>query len=594
MDMASHVQPRVTKRHEKLHLSYELPHRIHCSLISPLTAPNGSTLIFYGHQNGLRILWRGGRRRRRQNAAAHSNGTNGMVELLDDEEFEDNEEEQDPDCPHPSIIQHLSVDFGNVTNPVAILHLATTSITNNTAAPHILKDTAIVAAASSDGKLRLLLIPLSPPSDHTKEQTLRDIVTSAIEIDLGTYHVANLPASLAVKFLAHEHQRSNALIAPNGDVEGFLLLVSAGRTLHTWTIPVTADAIVSEDIELLHKISLPSPATAISPHPSPRTSQLLLVDATSAVRIYEPLASPTPRRRPGSSDSTSQLPSTVSKPGRWITTFHPAFQVSKGVSAVSAAFARRKKVLDAKWILGGRAALALLEDGEWGIWDVTSPPKGKSVEEFALNSFLDTAARTETAEPAKQRQGAARLAPSTPNTRKAKQDQLFSGTPKTTSNAAPRGGISVSPYSIKAGAGDESVVMWYNGQIYSIPSIGRFWQQGTSGGLYSSSLTHIPDVNLMQENITGISQFASKTAGSGIGSMNTQRDLLVSAEHRAIILQGTRPPTPSRQLFHAAERPVSRDQQMFDSGELDLDGIDNMLDSMAAPARRVGFLSPVA
>lgn len=575
--------------------SYELPHRIHCSLISPLTAPNGSTLILYGHRTGLRILWRGGRRRRRrQNAAAHANGTNGMVDLLEDDEFEEGEEEQDPDCPHPSIIEDLNVDFGTADKPVAALHLSTTSITDNTAAPQILKGSAIVAIASSDGKLRVLQIPLLPPADDAKEQARREIVGSAIELDLGTYHITNLPASLAVKFLAREHQRSNALIAPNDDVEGFLLVTSAGRTLRIWTIPVTADAIVGEDAELLHKISLPSPATKISLHPSPRSSQLLLVDATSAVRIYEPLENPAPRRRPGSSDSTSQLPTTISKTGRWITTFHPAFHTSKDASAGSAASARRKKVLDAKWILSGRGALALLEDGEWGIWDITSPPKGKSVEDFALNGFLDTAARTETAEPAKQRQGAARLAPSTPNTRKAKQDQLFSGTPKTPSNAAPRGGISVSPYSIKAGAGDESVIMWYNGQIYSIASIGRFWQQGTSGGLYSSSLTHIPDINLMQENITSISQFASKTAGSGIGSMNTQRDLLVSAEHRAIILQSTRPPTPSRQLFHAAERPVSRDQQMLDSGELDLDGIDNMLDSMAAPARRVGFLSPVA
>ncbi|KXT15519.1 hypothetical protein AC579_3382 [Pseudocercospora musae] len=591
--MASHVQPRVTKREKKLHLSYELPHRIHCSLISPLTAPNGSTLILFGHKTGLRVLWRGGRRRR-QNAAAHAKGTNGMLDLLDDDEFEEAEEEQDPDCPYPSIIEDLNVDFGSADKPVAALHLATTSIADNTAAPHVLKSSAIVAAASSDGKLRVLQIPLMPPADEAKERASREIVTSAIELDLGAYHIANLPASLAVKFLAREHQRSNALIAPNDHVEGFLLVVSAGRTLRTWTIPVTADAIVRDDAENLHTLSLPSPAISVSLHPSPRSSQLLLVDATSAVRMYEPLASPAPRRRPGSSDSTSLLSTTASTPGRWITTFHPAFQPPRDASAVSVAFSRRKKVLDAKWILGGRGALALLEDGEWGIWDVMSPPKGKSVEEFALNGFLDTAARTETAEPAKQRQGAARLAPSTPNTRKAKQDQLFSGTPKTPSNVAPRGGISISPYSIKAGAGDESVILWYNGQIYSIASIGRFWQQGTSGGLYSSSLTHIPNINLMQENVTSISQFASKTAGSGIGSMNTQRDLLVSAEHRAIILQSTRPPTPSRQLFHAAERPVSRDQQMLEYGELDLDGIDNMLDSMAAPARRVDFLSPVA
>lgn len=68
--------------------------------------------------------------------------------------------------------------------------------------------------------------------------------------------------------------------------------------------------------------------------------------------------------------------------------------------------------------------------------------------------------------------------------------------------------------------------------------------------------------------------------------MNTQKDLLVSAEHRLIISQQLRSPT--KRLFQQAlvERPANRDQQMLDVGEM-----DRMLDDMADENRpkRVGF-----
>ena len=74
--------------------------------------------------------------------------------------------------------------------------------------------------------------------------------------------------------------------------------------------------------------------------------------------------------------------------------------------------------------------------------------------------------------------------------------------------------------------------------------------------------------------------------------MNSSRNLLVSAEHRFIVLQHLRPPILSRDLLQQPkERPVSRDQRMLDAGELDLGGMDRMLDSMAGDGRtrRVGF-----
>ena len=277
------------------------------------------------------------------------------------------------------------------------------------------------------------------------------------------------------------------------------------------------------------------------------------------------------------------------------------FHADEKHAHASAAFAQRKSILDARWALSGKALLVLLEDGEWGLWDIASASTGKRVEEFAIRGFLGTAGHTEATEPASKRKGSSKLAPMTPNTRQAKAEQLFSGAPKIP-GVAPQGGISISAHHNRTGPGDESAVLWYNSDIYSINSLQSFYQRSTSnsgglGSLYSPGLTHITDVKLFSESITSISQFSSKSSSAGIGQMNTQRDLLISAEYRAIMLHALRTTTPSRQLFQqqlAERQPVDRDQRMLDAGVLDIDGMDRMLDNMAgdAPAptgRRVGF-----
>jgi hypothetical protein len=269
----------------------------------------------------------------------------------------------------------------------------------------------------------------------------------------------------------------------------------------------------------------------------------------------------------------------------------------------SPALARRKKILSAAWILGGHGILVLLEDGQWGVWDASgsSQASGKSVQDFTLHGYLNTSSTSEaSSNPSQKRNSGPKLAPMTPNTRKAKAENLFAGSSKPV-NAASSGGIAVSITQSKAGRLDESVVMWYNNSIYSINSMQSFWQrsQGSGdrssfGGLYAPGLTHITDINLMNENITSISQFAQRSiiATSALGQMNVQNDLLVSAEHRYIILQHLRPQGLTReQLQSVADRPVSRDQRMLDVGEADLGGMNRILDGMAGDGRvrRVGF-----
>jgi hypothetical protein len=597
--------------------SYLLPHRIHSAHVYPVTAPNGSTLIIYGHERGLRVLWRGGRRRR-ESRATRTNGTwSDTIDLTgggDDEDdnsatavqqrqapddrFEAAEEEQDADCPFAAIIQHLDIDLGTADKPKGALRVAVPTI-NPTAVPvKLLRTTAIVAVACADGKVVVLSIPLLPPADAETDQALTEIAQSTIKLQ----ETGPVPADIAVKYLPSEQQPLAA--RHEEDVDGHLLIASVSRALHVWSVEVTGDIIlaISHD-KLLRRAALPAVGMRVSFHPSNRHAQLLVTDVSGTARIYDPHGSDTPYRRPGSSDSMLSNPVTPSITGKWLMTYHAPYCSDQETQQISAAFARRKSILAAKWALSGNAILVLLENGEWGLWDLATQSPGKRAEEFALRGFLDTASHTEVAEPLKQKKGMSKLAPMTPNTRKTKAEQLFTGAPKTP-GVAPRGGISITAKNTRTGPVDESVVLWYNHDIYSINSLQSFYQRSCSnsgagglGSLYSPGLTHITDIKLHNEEVTSISQFSSSTTGVANGQMNTPRDLLISTERHAIIVQSL-PSKPSKNLFQQklTERPaaVDRDQHMLDAGNLDLNGMDRLLDSMAGgnPAalpRRVGF-----
>lgn len=561
------------------------------------------------------MLWRGGRRRKESaTAAAPTNGTySEVIDLISDDGidstakehetaqedlFEAEEEEQDVDCPFPGIIQALDIELGSADKPKAALRVAV-PIINPTAIPvRLLKTTAIVVVACTDGKVAVLSIPLAPPSDAEKDQAITDIAQSIITLqDTGP-----ISSDLTIKYLPSEQQ---PLIARHeDDVDGRLLVATVSRALHVWSVEVTGDIILAISHEkLLRRVALPAVGTKVSFHPSTRHAQLLVTDISGTVRIYDPYAANIHQRRPGSSDSVlSSTPSSTT--GKWLMAFHSPYHSGKETQNVGAAFARQKSVLAAKWALSGNAILVLLEDGEWGLWDLMTPSAGKRLEKFAIRGFLDTANHTEAAEPLTQRSGASKLAPMTPNTRRTKAEQLFTGAPKVP-GVAPRGGISISAHNARTGPAEESAVLWFNSEVYSINSLQSFYQRsanhGGSGGfgsLYSPGLTHITDIKLHMENITSISQFHPGRPSAANGQMNTPRDLLISTEGHAIIVQSLAP-KPSKNLFQQklTERPaavIDRDQHMLDAGNLDLNGMDRLLDSMAgghssAPARRVGF-----
>lgn len=504
-------------------------------------------------------------------------------------DYEPEEEEQDPDCPYQSIIQDLNLETGG-----DVLHIGLPALSPFATVPSILKAVAVAVIASADGAVRVLQIPLAPPEDSRKENVVTEIVRSQIQLSAG----GPVPSAIATKFLPADVQGLPVQRRQHDDRHQ-LLVASADRSLSIWTISITETAMLPENSKRLHKTPLESPTTHLAFHPSSRSSSLLLADHSGAARVFDLRATKT-LGRPASSDSAHSRATSIEEPGNWIVAFQAPYRSAKD-SLSNSALVRRKKILDAQWVLSGKGIITLLDDGHWGIWDATgSMRRGKNVDEFVIDGYLASAASNEPVESSLPRKGLSKLAPMTPNTRKSKAEQLFTA-PAKVSGAAPRGGISVASNHSRSGQADESLVMWYDSDVYSVTSMQSFWQRSNSNGgglgsLYTPGLAHISDLNLFNENITSISQFSWKSSTTGIGQMNTLRDLLLATESRAIILLALRPPSPSRTLFEVPERPASayHDQQMLDAGALSTEGLDRMIDSMqagnAAP-RRVGFAS---
>jgi hypothetical protein len=568
------MEPRVTKGERKLHLAYDLPHRVHCARIYPVQCQNGSTLVIYGHGQGVKILYRGGRR-----PQVNSRGT----------DYEDEEDETDPDAPYPNFIQEMDLDLGST-----VLHVATPAPPSQASqSPAVAKNHAIVAVHTADKKISVLQIPLAPCSIRNSRDVVDAILARKIDLPAGGTMVNDISIKISTRFRSGISQLQT-------EAEHTVCVAVVSDVLKLWRLDANGEEIIDDETTRFQKLPLPSKATKVSYHPSTSSTKTLLADAQGSVRIYDSSAPRDPNFRPTSSDSMSTSID-GDEVGKWVMTFQAPFHA---LSQEQPAVPARKVILDAKWILGGRAILALLQDGEWGVWDVSATAQNnKSVEEFTLHGYLGSAATAAT-DTGKQRRGSSKLAPMTPNTRKTKSQNFFSGASKAP-GAVSKGGICVTGNDTLTGQTDESVMLWYEGEVYAIPNVQQFWQRSLNvsnsgaGSLYAPGLSHIPDVNMINENITSISQFSAKSSSSGLGQMNTPRDFLVSAEHRFIIHQATRPPVPSKSLFERvaataapAAASTDRDQRMLNAGELDIGGMDRMLDSMAGGAartRRVGF-----
>ena len=527
----------------------------------------------YGCDWGLAVIWRGGEGLRGGTSAQSHSADIVVDERKDGEYYEiitDDEELEDDANPCPPIVKESNFVFGTSILGFTFPPLARGSTPHSyPSLPTFVTESLVIAAFSSDFKVRLITIALDPARST---------------YDVASFSHQAIPESVAVT-LARRPQASAQ------DTESFDFLVASCASerlskIHFARIPLETTSKKFQKPQLFNEeyfTSVSAIAFNSAVLSADRGSQILIADRDGCVQIYDPLLPPPDDEAPANR-------------GSWLAKFYSPFETPKAIDLNAPAAVRRKTILDASWTsLEGRSIVVLLSDGEWGIWDLCGGGHGDTSasasqrQHFAIHGYIGenvpSSVELGGSGPKKPRGSRSSLAPMTPNTRRQKQDNLFSG-PTNTTSTAPTGGITVQQTLSVSGVGSEdAVTFWYDNNAYAIPSLRRFRSRlsqekvgSTGGSLYGPGLSRIEGFDLHGERIQRVSQLPSETSSSH----TAQRDYVVVTEHRLTFLTNKLPRPPARQLFKGLESvDISMaDQSLLAHGELDIGGLDRILDNM--------------
>ncbi|KAJ5937425.1 hypothetical protein N7454_004725 [Penicillium verhagenii] len=605
--------PLLRSREDGLQLSYRLPHRIHAAKGYPLRAPNGSSIIVYGNETGLKVVWRGGRQfsemkkpeALRQGKSNADKDADAVMIIDSDEEdaseaapaqeelsydFVSDESEVDPAFPFESILRQVDIPLGS-----RVLDLAIPRVLPEEARspldpfPPIAKNTIVIAAVCSDFSTHVSLV-----------------------INGGVTH-QDIPRGVSLTFTCTDTEedsrksRSRAGGAGKWDLLVATHSAEGPGVLLLHRLPIREEPngfyhIIEEDLISQRRL-LPSPAQTIvfnpSTYPSVRHSHLLVAFHSGCVKIYSCFsvkkAPKTGRRASGGHEDCD----TIDTEGRWLISLYPGFEQN------STGIPKRKTIIDAEWVLGGRAVMVLLEDGGWGVWDIEGAGPGAAkgplhrqitVQGVSGGSLTAFAVSGRIATPLSNTQSEVenrpRFAPMTPSTKRVREDTLLKGSMAELTPSL-RGQISVLQMnSSQEAIPDESILFRHGRQSAIIPSLISLWRNAVraSGTLDASNrcrVTPFQDVNLMGENCQAISHLPAPERRSR-ATERQSFDVLVAAEHQVMILTPrlTESAEESIQTHQAQQQATANDQMMLQRGELDVEGMGRLLNGMASPTKR--------
>lgn len=616
-------------------------------MVYPLLSPNGSTIIVCGHQQGLSILWRGGRPFASQHAASESRPVNGVgddvVMVIDPEDeependhqdikiFEQEESERKPLKLHNPITQTLDIPLG-----IAVLHLSFPHLpcesqdSTMRSLPKILSDRILIAMTCSDFTIRLLTVPLLPPSPARKTRAgleCRVLKETSASGYFGEQIVVlpaenghqSIPMGVSITITGspqqdYEGESVGTEIVGDTQASGVSNTTSqvhskalSGRTSNMWHFLIASHSADLSGLLLIHKIAvtadgaklntnsalhhfpwqiqyLPSPAISVrfnsSLYPAPRHSQLLIAEATGSVRVF---------------DCFSQH--NQGQQGSWLVALYPPFQTSPD-STIS-----RKSILAAEWCLAGNAVIVLLCDGEWGLWDLGNVgPKTKNelkayggilgglVTAFTLSGWTNTliASKYPVNKSRSTSQKSQGLVPMTPGTRKMRQENLFAGPTNQPTGLLP-GGVSVSSTcktSIDK-AEDESILIWHGSTIVILDSLVTYWQNAVrgAGNLFGNDrrgqLKRMSNPSLGSELWNHLSLFPKSYSSGARSYSSNQKEILITGERKISIFAYPVEESCVQALSNQSAIPSSADQNLLAIGELGVSGMDRILTGMS-------------
>lgn len=534
--------------------------------------------------------------------------------------FDDEGEEYDPSEPYLPIVQTLDLDLGIEVLCLAFPHLPTTlQKTSLGSLPTFMSNKLICALTCSDFTTRVLTLPLMPPSPRSKARpevrnavsnldTREGLFGEQMFMFTGKPSHRSIPKAVSMTVTARtlgdeededmeddeqidrlpapsrSASRSRSRSRPGRDDSWDLLVASHSADLSglllIYRVPLASEGVrMSSEHQTPWRIQiLASPAVSVdfntALYPAARHSLLLVAEAKGNVRILD------------------SVPRSRAAQGLWLVSLHSEFETSRD------SIIRRRPILDAKWVLGGKSILVLSADGQYGIWDSENAgPKStntvkapRPLTTFALDGWVGNSlkSRSMMKSSATNIESRTKLVPMTPSTRKMKQEALFAGPTTVAQREGPaRGGLFVCPVreSSHSGADDESILFWHESNTMIIPSLLTHWQNKVrqSGNLFGTGAKGEPllinNVQLGGESCNEIGLLlCSKEPAKEFMS---RAEILITGQHRLLIV--TPPLVEPAPPPETSPPPLSSsvDQQLLARGELDVHGMDRILAGMS-------------
>ncbi|POR39672.1 Flap endonuclease 1 [Tolypocladium paradoxum] len=510
--MSSATTPRIRRTAQNTQFTYNLSRRINDVQTYPVQSPQGATIMVYGHENGVTLVWRGGRRfrppKKQASPKEKQNGTSEDAVMIidsDDDEppaksqstpkFEDKPQFEDvaEQTPFPGIIQTLDLTLGTAVLNVAVIPMdPCTAQAAATGDVPILAEKMVFAVSCVTSDVYVITLPLTPPSPESKaRQELRSDLLAG-KAGSGAWGESLV---LLGGQLKHSDRLAMNLIKPKSaerqgkPARAVVAACSkqASGTLLLWDVPLDPKAKPGRPLEPFQTEYLPNPLISISFNPTHAT-QLLAVSPHQAVRIYDFAIS----SLPPDPDAVGPFPSQ----GSWLLSLYQPFARPS---------ASRKPILDAAWISHGRAVFALLADGMWGIWDVdgASPTssgaaisnrlksgvRGAALTAFSISGYVEGTGSLRSVATQQKESQTGEFAPMTPHTRRQAAASLSTATALDRLSTVHGGVRTVVLAPIGKSLQDESLVLWVGGQehVCVIPAVSKFWdsqlRKGAGGGV---------------------------------------------------------------------------------------------------------------
>ncbi|KAK3952360.1 hypothetical protein QBC32DRAFT_143689 [Pseudoneurospora amorphoporcata] len=574
--------PRTRRTPQSTQFIYPLKSRVYDIKTYPVQTPQGATVLIYGHENGVALIWRGGRKLKTSKTAADAAQNGGkpedavMIIDSDDESpaipsasFVDKPEFDDTVTTDASsladIVQTLDLAFGTAVHHIAVLPMPTCTVEDaawNGAL--ILRERIAFVVTCANGDVHVVTLPLTPPSNESKTRPALKNSLLAGNAGKGAWGETltllagqGKPSEGVAITLVKEQPGLGSSQGRKGSATRAIVAAhtrEASGTLRFWHVPLDATPGTTARVEPFQTEYLPSPLGGISFNPL-HVTQLLVVDPAHAVRIYDYSIPSLP------SDDTSEGP--FPSQGSWLVSLYQPFARGAGMST------SRKPVVGAEWMAHGRAVLVLLADGQWGIWDIdnanptttssaglftkaNSGLRGSAITQFSVSGYLQgttTGAQPQRNLPTTTQKSAPLIVP------------LAVSASAPEKLATIKGGVYISQLPLpRNGLGEESAVLWLantgadhtNPVVCIIPIISRFWDaqlKRTGGNLWNSSsqpsarmlhLTHL-GAGLLGERLTAATAIPRSTGSLPESTEGKQLPIetLLLGESRLIVIHET-------------------------------------------------------